>query len=159
MYTNSLVKSLSQIRSSFFIFLLIFVSANIATAQTSRHTRVTISVNSDQIKVEAELSAPSTSWSFRNAYAGVLGIAERVDDFRAITGSGQDARATKIATGEFRSALDATRIAYQVRLSEINAASVSHVSWLSGDYGVLMFADLLPQDLTNLSVDFELPNG
>jgi hypothetical protein len=30
---------------------------------------------------------------------------------------------------------------------------------VSGDNGVLMLADLLPQDFTNLSIDFELPTG
>jgi hypothetical protein len=89
----------------------------------------------------------------------VLGIAERIDDFHAVTGSSQDARAKKIATGEFRSDLDATEITYKVRVSEVTGANVSHVSWISGDYGVLMLADLLPQDFTNLSVDFELPAG
>ena len=120
--------------------------------------RVTISLTRGAV-VRADLSSPSDSWSFRNTYAGVLGIAERVDDFRAITSSGQDARAKKIATGEFRSELDATTITYKVRLSEINAASVSHVSWLTGDYGVLMLADLLPRDFTNFSISFELPAG
>lgn len=144
-------------RFAFVCGWLFFLSSNVLSAQTSR---VTISVSTpSEVKVTAELSTPLRSWSFRNAYAGVLGIAERIDDFRARTGSLQDARAKKIATGEFRSDLDATRISYKVKLSEINPANVSHVSWLSSDYGVLMLADLLPQDVTNLSVDFELPAG
>src|SRR5262245_19506351 len=113
LYTKSLLKSSLAI----FLFLL---SANVACAQTSR---VTISFsNLGQINVDAALSTAMRSWSFRNAYVGVLGIAERIDDFRATSDSGQDARAKKIATGEFRSDLDATRITYKVRVSEINAA-------------------------------------
>jgi hypothetical protein len=139
------------------LVILILLSSNFVGAQTNR---VTISVsNQGQVKVDAKLSAPVRSWSFRNAYAGVLGIAERVGDFRAITSSGQDAGARKIATGEFRSDLDATTITYEVKVSEITAASVSHVSWLTSDYGVLMLADLLPQDFTNFSIDFGLPAG
>jgi hypothetical protein len=139
------------------VLLFILLSSGVASAETNH---VTISVSGPgQIKVEAKLSDPLRSWSFRNAYAGVLGIAERVDEFRAITGSGQDAGAKKIATGEFRSEFDATRITYNVRVSEITGANVSHVSWLSGDYGVLMLADLLPQELTNFSIDFNLPAG
>jgi hypothetical protein len=133
---------------------LVLLWVNNAAAQV----HISIS-DATEVKVDAELSKPMRSWSFRNAYAGVLGIAERVDDFRAITGSGQDARAKKIATGEFRSDIDATRITYKVKVSEINGANVSHVSWLTSDYGVLMLADLLPQDFTNLSIDFELPTG
>jgi hypothetical protein len=147
-----LFKSLSE---NCFVLLLILLSSGVASAKTNR---VTISVSSPgQIKVEAILSDPNRSWSFRNAFAGVLGIAERVDDFRALTGSGQDARVKKIATGEFRSDLDATKITYNVKVSEINGANVSHVSWLTSDYGVLMLADLLPQDFTDSSIDFNLP--
>jgi len=139
-----------------FLLLCLFV----LNGSTNANTRVTISLLSPgHVAVRADLDSPSNSWSFRNAYAGVLGIAERADDFRAITRSGQDARAKKIATGEFRSDLEATRITYNVRLSEIDAASVSHVSWLTSDYGVLMLADLLPQDFTDPSIDFTLPAG
>lgn len=82
-----------------------------------------------------------------------------MEDFRAVTSSEQDSKARKIATGEFRSELDARKISYRVNVSNFNAADVSHISWTAGDYGLLMLADLLPQDFTNLSVRFELPPG
>ena len=124
------------------------------------NTRVTISTSTPaEIRVEAELSSPSRSWSFRNSYAGVLGMAERVGDFRATDAAGQDARAKKSAAGEFRSELDATKITYTVNLSEPRATDVPHVSWLADDRGLLMFADLIPQDIETLSVEFKLPNG
>src|SRR5215212_572175 len=101
LYTNSLLKSLLEmerrpqinadprrsafIRGRFSIFLLIVLIAPIVTAQTNLHSRVKITVsNAGQIKVDAELSTPISSWSFRNAYAGVVGIAERIQDFRAV---------------------------------------------------------------------------
>jgi predicted metalloprotease with PDZ domain len=112
-----------------------------------------------EIRVEAELSSPSRSWSFRNAYAGVLGIAERVGDFRAIGAAGKDAQAKKSAAGEFRSELDATKIAYTVKLAEPRATDVPYVSWLADDRGLLMFADLIPQDIETLSAEFKLPTG
>ena len=134
--------------------------ANVVSAESDSHSRVTISLlTPGEAAVQVETYSPSRSWSFRNAYAGVLGIAERVYDFRATTSSGQDAGGRKIATGEFRSDLDAKRISYKIRLSGPTAADVSHVSWVSGDNGVLMLADLLPQDLTNVSVEFVLPAG
>jgi hypothetical protein len=118
-------------------------------------TRVTMSMpTAGEIRVEAELSSPARSWSFRNVYAGVLGIAERVGDFRA-----QDATVKKIATGEFRSEIDTTKITYTVRLSEPRATDVPHVSWLADDRGFLMFADLIPQDIESLSAQFTLPTG
>jgi hypothetical protein len=132
----------------------------LCATQSNAHARVTISlITPGEVSVEAELDSASRSWSFRNAYAGVIGIADRVYDFRATTPSGEDAKARKIATGEFRSDLDATRIRYQARVSNPTAADVSHVSWVSGDNGFLMLADLLPQDFTSLSAQFELPAG
>ncbi|HKY43529.1 MAG TPA: hypothetical protein VJM50_10575 [Pyrinomonadaceae bacterium] len=105
------------------------------------------------------MTAPARSWSFRNAYASALGIAERVDDFRAFGESGQDARVRKSAIGEFRSELDATRISYTVRLSEPRPEHLPYVSWLDRERGILMFADLVPVDIESLSCKFSLPSG
>jgi len=139
---------------------IIFLCACIPTAQANTPTRVTISIPTpNEIRVEAELSSPTRSWSFRNAYAGVLGIAERVEDFHAISAAGQDAQAKKSAAGEFRSELDAIKITYTVKLSEPRATDVPYVSWLADDRGLLMFADLIPQDIETLSVEFKLPTG
>ena len=112
-----------------------------------------------QIRVDAELSTPTRYWSFRNAYAGALGLAERVDEFRAFTDAGQDARAKNIATGEFRSDLDSNRISYIVRLSNPRASDLPHASWLAEDRGLLMFADLLPVDVASVSAEFKVPAG
>src|SRR5438045_6057908 len=90
---------------------VILLCVGTAGAQAKLRSRATISIAwPAAVKVDAELLSPTRSWSFRNAYAGVLGIAERVSDFRA-----QDMVVKKIATGEFRSDLDATRISYTVR--------------------------------------------
>ncbi|HKG97617.1 MAG TPA: hypothetical protein VKA97_07375, partial [Pyrinomonadaceae bacterium] len=126
-----------------------------ACAQYNVRSRVTISITKPgEIKIETELSRPLNSWSFRNAYAGILGIAERVDAFRA-----QDAVVKKAATGEFRSDLKSSKISYSVKLSEPTAAAVSHVSWLVGDRGLFMLADLLPIEVESLTVEFVVPTG
>ena len=128
--------------------------------EASPAARVTISVDSPtQVRIEAELSAASRSWSFRNAYAGALGFAERVKDFRASTASCEDAGAKKIASCEFLSERDATRITYTLDLSGATAADVPHISWLTVGRGFLMFADLIPRDIENLSAEFKLPFG
>ena len=130
------------------------------TAFANGQQTVTINVSpSGQVRIEANAESPAKSWSFRNSYAGILGIAERIDDFRAVTSSEQDAKARKIATGEFRSELDAGKISYRVNVSKPAAGDVSHVSWIAGDYGLLMLADLLPEDFKSVSVRFELPAG
>ncbi|HJS23402.1 MAG TPA: hypothetical protein VJ751_03465 [Pyrinomonadaceae bacterium] len=112
-----------------------------------------------EVQIEAELPAPTRSWSFRNAYAGVLGMAERVGGFRATGTAGQDALVKKSAAGEFRSELDANRITYTVKLSEPRTTDVPYVSWLAEDRGFLMLADLIPQDIETLSAEFKLPTG
>lgn len=118
-------------------------------------TRVKITVASPQeVVVQAHLFSPSRLWSFRNAHAGVLGIAERIDRFRA---NGVYVR--MIAMGEFRSDVAATEIDYVVRLRRPTPADVAHISWLNEDHGFLMFADLLPQGMEAISVDFEVPKG
>jgi len=140
---------------AFRLTFLILVCFGDVSAKVDVQSRVAISITKPgEIKVEAELLRPINSWSFRNAYAGVLGIAERVEDFRA-----NDAVITKAAPGEFRSDRDANKISYKVRLSQPTPADVSHVSWVVGDRGFLMFADLLPLEVTNLSAEFVMPTG
>jgi len=129
-------------------------------AQGSGPARVTISVvTPGEVRVEAEVSRPARSWSFRNAYAGALGFAERIKDFRATNDSDEDAGAKKSASGEYRSERDATRIAYTIDLSQTRDADVPHVSWLATSGGLLMFADVIPRDIETLSTVFKLPPG
>jgi hypothetical protein len=133
----------------------VFVCLTSIEGRAQALTRVKVTVSSPQdVVVQAHLFSPSRLWSFRNAHAGVLGIAERIDRFRA---NGVHVR--MIAMGEFRSDVDATEVDYVVHLRRPTSADVAHVSWLNDDYGFLMFADLLPQGMEAISVDFELPKG
>ena len=122
--------------------------------------KVKIAVSSSpEIKVRIESLSPGREWSFRNAYAGVLGLAERVEQFRAFGPDGTDLNAKKIVTGEFRSNVGAVAIEYVVKLPVPGAADVAHVSWIAGESGLLMFADLLPESLPGVEVEFSLPPG
>jgi hypothetical protein len=133
--------------------LLILLCVSTVSAQRDVTSHVTISIGSPgQIKVDAQLSKPINSWSFRNAYAGVLGIAERIEDFRAA-----DAEVKKAAVGEYRADRQASKISYTVKLPTPTLADVSHFSWLVDDRGFLMFADLIPKEFVGLSVQFILP--
>ncbi len=137
------------------LFVAVFVCFGCLSAKADVRTRVKISITKPgEIKVEAKLSSAVNSWSFRNAYAGVVGVAERINDFHA-----DGAVVKKIVTGEFQSDLKSSRISYTVKLSEPTAADVSHFSWLVGDRGVLMLADLLPLEIRGLSAEFVLPAG
>src|SRR6185369_3433213 len=103
------------------------ILSGIMCAHANVRDVVTISVTMpDGIKVQAELSTPMRSWSFRNAYAGVLGIAERVQNFQAV-----DAVVEKAATGEFRSDRTARRISYTLKLPKPTLADVTHFTWIA----------------------------
>src|SRR5688572_17510211 len=131
-----------------------------ARGQATKHVRshVRISVSSPaEIAIRLDLPAPRRAWSFRNAYAGVLGLGQRIDQFRAFGANGAEASAKKIVAGEFRSEVDATSIEYVVKLTTPGAADVAHVSWIAGESGFLMLADLLPEELTDVLVEFSLP--
>ena len=134
---------------------MILLCAGVGAAKQTVHGRVKITLGApSEINVEAELSTPVRSWSFRNAYAGVLGIAERIENFRAV-----DTVVGKAAAGEFRSDREAGRISYTVKLPKPTLAAVSHLSWLVDDRGFLMFADLIPREVHSLSAAFVLPEG
>jgi len=121
---------------------------------------VKISVSSPaEIRIRIESLSPGSEWSFRNAYAGVLGLAERVEQFRALGPTGADLNAKKIATGEFRSNAGAETIEYVVKLPPPGAPDVAHVSWIAGESGFLMLADLLPELLPDVVVELTLPSG
>ncbi len=134
---------------------VVFLCLGAAGAQANVRSQITISIaKPGEIKVEAELSRPLDSWSFRNAYAGVLGIAERINEFHA-----EGAVVKKVVTGQFQSNLKASKISYTVKLSEPTAADVSHFSWLVGERGFLMLADLIPLEIQKLSAAFVVPDG
>ncbi len=137
--------------------IIVIVCVAAGAAHATERARITIVVaEAGQVKVDAE-SSLRRSWSFRNAYAGVLGIAERIEDLQALSNSGDNPRLKKIATGEYRSELDATRISYNVKRSQPTPRDVSHTSWIADERGLLMFADLLPIDFESVSVVFRLP--
>ena len=122
--------------------------------------QVKLSVSPEaEIRVRIDVLRPGQSWSFRNAYAGALGIADRISEFKAFSPTAGEVSARRIATGEYRSDARATAISYVVRLSPPTPANVAHVSWLIGDSGCLMLGDLLPELTLPVHINFSLPAG
>ena len=127
-------------------------------ARVDARPEVKISVAaSGELKIRIKSLPPGGEWSFPNAYAGVLGIAERVEQFQAFGPAGENLGGKKIATGEFRSEPGTTSINYVVKLRPPSAADVSHVSWIVSDSGLLMLADLLPERLPAVMVEISVP--
>jgi hypothetical protein len=142
---------------SIVVLVLWFGVFGVLTGAASPDVKIAVSSPAEvKIRIESTLGS---EWSFLNAYAGVLGLAERVEHFRAFAPDGTDLDAKKIATGEFRSKGVATAIEYVVKLPPPGAGNIAHVSWISGESGLLMLVDLLPQWLSGVDVEFSLPAG
>ena len=108
--------------------------------------KVTIAPSLTEIRIQVDSDTAAQEWSFRNTYAGVLGLGERIEHFEAIGKAGESLPVRKITAGEYRSDEKVTRISYSVKLElPSRPGDFAHVSWLTDDYGFLMFADLLPQ--------------
>ena len=140
--------------------LFLVVCATTLLGQSQR-VRVKIAVlPGSSVRVEIESLGATQAWSFRNAYAGALGLGDRVEEFKAIGTSGETVNVRKVASGEFRAEKATRSISYVVRISPGRISELPHVSWLTGEYAILMLGDLLPEssDLrTGLSIEFELP--
>jgi hypothetical protein len=141
------------------VILVLWIGLFGITSSVAAHEVKLSVVSPDEVRIRIDSIGPGREWSFRNAYAGVLGIADRVEQFHAFGLSGEDVKGKKIATGEFRSEGVADAIEYVVKLPPPDAASVSHVSWISGESGLLMLADLLPDCVPGILLEISLPSG
>ena len=93
--------------------------------------------------------APTVTWSFRDSYASVLNLGSRIEHFQLFDAAGAEIQTRKIAPGQFDSTKPASRFRYEVSLDlPAWASDAAFVSWLTGERGLLMLADLLP--LANL---------
>ena len=98
-----------------------------------------------RVLVEGERSIPTRAWSFRNVYANVMGLGNRIEKLTLWDSAGANIPVRKLAAGEYEAERLAARFAYEVKLEppgfETDAA---HISWLTSDRGFLMLGDLLP---------------
>lgn len=143
--------------------LLSFVTASLAGGQTI-HARISVvSVAPARIRIEADFQNPTNALSFRNSYAGVLGLGERIEKPEAIGLNAERIRLRQLAPGEFQTAEKYTQFIYEVNLEATSRpAQMSHVSWLNQDHGLLLLADLLPESTGSFSstmVELEVPTG
>lgn len=65
----------------------------------SLKARITVaSLSPARLKIEAE-GPPTHTWSFRNTYGGIVGLAERVENFQVSDPGGQKVEVRKPCTG------------------------------------------------------------
>jgi hypothetical protein len=119
-----------------------------------------VSLSPPLVKVEGRLDVGATPWSFRNSYAGVLGLAERVENFTLADARGAAVPIRKLAPGEYEAARPATAFVYEVKLEPPpDNNSAPHVSWLAPNHGLLMGGDLLPLPTARARLRLTLPAG
>lgn len=134
-----------------------------ARAQTLTAQIKILSVTPARLRIDLELLEATSVLSFRNTYAGVLGLGERIDGVSASFES-RNIPIRKLGPGEYQAQTKFTRVRYEVDVPvPIKPAQMSHVSWLNEDQGILMLADLLPRSPKNQSVvtavNLEVPVG
>ena len=144
-YRNPLPNQLVGILA--FLAVLLSCGFDNVLGQTSRARFNISSAAPDEIRIQAELPQTIQSWSFRNAYAGILGLADRVEQFQARGALGEDVPVRKIVAGEFRSDKGVSKFQYTIRLQSRQPLNSAHLTWLNDDHGFLMLADLLPEFL------------
>lgn len=146
-------------RNLFFYVATLWITTISVNAQTER-PNIRLSLSSpDSVRIYIQLPRPVKSWSFLNNYGAVMNLGSRVHEFQARGIDGQTVPVRNIAPGEFRSEEAVTEVDYSVRLAPSDINGAAHVSWLTQQTGLLMFADLLPRDLDKpVFVEFRLPD-
>jgi len=141
-----------------FAVLVMVLTGSAAEAQI---TNIQIVVKSPAVvSIKAELPAPIGHLSFRNTYAGILGLGERIELQQARAGASQ-VTVKRIAPGEYQAESPFSQFQYDVHFEDtIPAGQMSHVSWLKAEDGALMLADLWPTNAPRtLRASIELPAG
>lgn len=112
-----------------------------------------------KVTIVGRYSKATTKWSFLDNYGRVLGLADRISDFRVSDTSGRELTVRKSIPGEFVSTKPGTDFSCEMDLNAPqNPTDGAHVSWISYQRGFLMLADLLPnQEPGPIRVSFELP--
>lgn len=132
-----------------------FARAQITEAQLS-----VVSLDPPRLKVEGRREAATKVWSFRNSYAGIIGLGDRIENLALADGQGKGVAARKLAAGEYEAERDAVGFSYQIKLdAPASTNEAAHVSWLTTARGLFMPGDLLPLPLAPARLRFALPPG
>ena len=96
-------------------------------------------------------------------YAGVAGLAERISNIGFADRDGKTLTNKRFNAGEYVADGDIVLFRYFVNLTPLgHRSAAAHISWVSGDSGILMLDDLMPQnggEKITASVKIDLPNG
>ncbi len=140
----------------------LLVGSVAAHAETLTARISVISTAPARVRVEGERDKPSRAWSFRNVYANVMNLGERIENLKLYDGGGAEVQVRRLAPGEYEASGAASRFVYEVKLdAPLFEGDAAHVSWLTPERGFLMPGDLLPlaggEQASGARVTFSLP--
>ncbi len=157
-------KPLKTIYYFAFVCLLILQSLSDSNAQTVT-AKIKITGSGAIVEgafIDLEKANNITNFSFLKSYTNVENIAARFSEINFFDKNNQKVNYKKLTDGEFLAERAFQSWTYKADLrAPTNAPAMAHVSWLSGEQGILMLGDLLPEfaEKTSARVTIELPAG
>ena len=138
--------SLRFLRPALFIFIVAALGAmNVGAAQSLSATVEVLPGAPGRLLVQGS-APPRQTWSFRDSYAGVLGLGNRVRGFQLFDANGRQIEVRRMAPGQFASDQPATDFKYEIELAPGSRLSdAAFTSWLTPDRGMLILGDVLPE--------------
>lgn len=125
--------------------LLLTLHSSTALAQSLEAQLSVLSLAPARLKVEGSVKTPTRVWSFRNSYAGLTGLGERIENLTLADEKGASVAVRKLAAGEYETQTAAARFSYEVKLdAPARANDAAYASWLTAECGLLLPGDLLP---------------
>jgi Peptidase M61 N-terminal domain len=148
------------------LLIVLLVAAGTVTAVRAQSLSVTVEVlpgAPGRLLMQGS-GSPRQTWSFRDSYAGVLGLGNRVRGFQLFDANGKQIAVRRIAPGQFESSEPATNFKYEIELTPTSRPSdAAFTSWLALDRGMLMLGDVLPESPSQrpetVSVRLVMPSG
>lgn len=133
--------------SKLVLLLSILAAATSLCHAKSLEARISVlSLSPARVQVEGETPSPTKVWSFRNGYASLMGLAERIENLKLADADGVEVPVQKLAPGEYEAARAATRWRYEIKLDPpLLSSDAIYASWIANERGFLMLGDLLPQ--------------
>lgn len=106
-----------------------------------------------------ELKSPR-NFSFEGQGVGMGHPATRISNLALLDSTGQNINYQKLIDGEYLAERDVAAWRFEVDLAPLkDRLAGAHVSWISGERGLLMAADLLPVNARSGKTQFQLPVG
>ncbi|MCY7374494.1 MAG: hypothetical protein LH472_00780, partial [Pyrinomonadaceae bacterium] len=147
------------------IFAAILIFAAMISAQDFEANIKIIASSPVVVQVSGKLLKQSSeNWSFLKSVASAENLGARISGFEVFDEQNRAVPVKKLIDGEYLADAEAVDFQYRINLEPLsNAANGAHVSSISGEQGILMLDDLLPQFSSNnqpvaAKIKIELPN-